>query len=105
MPSETFLSGVVKIHINCGGQVRFVEDLDQPGVEFTGECLYCETTSIPVENCIYIYEDDLPGDLTKHDIVETPATDLAELHWSETWRSYGDAVEGGLLEQIEMVVA
>lgn len=105
MPTETFLMGVVKIHQNCGGQVRWVECLNRPGVEFTGECVACEATNLPVEDCFHLYEDDLPGDLTKKDIVETPESDLAELHWSETWRSYEDAVEGGLLEQVEEIVA
>lgn len=105
MPTNTFLEGVVKIHINCGGQVRFVEDLKQPGVEFTGECLHCDATHLPEERCIYLYEDELPAELTKRDIVETPATDLRDLQWSETWECYEDAVEGGLLEQVAEVVA
>jgi len=88
MPNETFLCGVVKIHRKCGGIVRFVEDLEQSGIEFSGECLHCETTKIPEENCIYLYEEDLPDELSKKDLVETAASTLRELNWSETWRSY-----------------
>jgi|GEM_PF-1792880 Fe-S cluster biogenesis protein NfuA len=104
MPSETYLTGVVKIHQNCGGQVRLVEDLTQRSVEFSGQCLHCASSKIPKENCIFLYEDDLPGEFTKRDIVETPTQDLQELEWDDRWSCYEDAVDGGLLDQVQEVL-
>lgn len=42
----------VKIHEACGGIVRWVEALNQPGVHYTGECMHCASENIPEEHII-----------------------------------------------------
>lgn len=71
-----------KIHENCGGIVRWVEAIDQPGVGWTGECLACGEEHIVVEEMLPI------RGLDTETAFEASREDLRELEWDEndTWR-------------------
>lgn len=71
----------VKIHENCGGIVRWVEAIDQPGVGWTGDCTHCTADAIPVERIIPI------RGLEHRDALQLSVDELRELEWDDddTW--------------------
>lgn len=70
-----------KIHEGCGGYVRWVEAFDQPGVGYTGECLWCGHSRIVVEDIIPI---KARPDQTGYQLVKDVDPDtLAELEWDD----------------------
>lgn len=76
----------IKIHENCGGIVRWVEAIDQPGVQWTGDCQQCLADGgVVLEEIIALFDDsDLDTATTLRDRVEAiPAEDLAELEWDD----------------------
>lgn len=70
-----------KIHEGCGGLVRWVEAVDQPGVGFTGECLECAREHIPVEDIIPIRSDT--GQSGMELVSDVDQDTLADLEWDE----------------------
>jgi UDP-glucose 6-dehydrogenase len=66
---------IAKIHEGCGGQVRWVEAVLEPGIGFAGECLRCDATRLVVEGIIPI------DALRPRDIREIPADELADIEW------------------------
>lgn len=75
----------IKIHENCGGIVRWVEAIDQPGVQWTGDCRRCTQDGIVIEQIIALFDDsDLEATTTLRDRVESiSAEDLADLEWDD----------------------
>lgn len=74
----------VKIHAGCGGVCRWVEAVERPHVGYTGECLFCDTTNIAVEQMIPL------EDFTERQLLRVSPTDtLAGLEWDEhdDWES------------------
>ncbi|MDY6777170.1 MAG: hypothetical protein SVU32_00765 [Candidatus Nanohaloarchaea archaeon] len=64
MPSREWERSV-KIHEGCGGICRFVEAIDTPNVQWTGECLHCDATSLVLEDMIPIEKHPRDSDFTE----------------------------------------
>lgn len=79
MPEHT---DYAKIHEGCGGVIRWVEAIDQPGVGWTGECRHCGDERITIEEMLPI-----PG-LDVETAFKADREWLAELRWNDedTWR-------------------
>jgi len=79
MPEHT---DYAKIHEGCGGVIRWVEAIDQPGVGWTGECCHCGDERIAIEEMLPIRGLDVE---TAFNIDRAW---LAELRWDDddTWR-------------------
>lgn len=75
----------IKIHENCGGIVRWVEAIDTPGVQWTGDCRRCRRDGgIVLEEIIAIFDDQGLEATTLRDRVQAiPAEQLADLSWDD----------------------
>lgn len=97
---ETFIEGVVKVHLGCGGIVRAVEDLNTRAVEYGYECLHCQSDGIVREDLLFLYADEF-GDLDRQDLINAPRQRLEKIQWDKDWNGYEDAVKDGFLEKVE----
>jgi len=79
MPEHT---DYAKIHEGCGGVIRWVEAVNQPGVGWTGECCHCGDERIPIEEMLPI------RGLGVETAFNIDRAWLAELRWDDddTWR-------------------
>jgi len=76
----------MKIHVGCGGLVRWVEAYDQPGVGYTGECLGCSCDRVPVESILPFEIPDDEACVELYGRVE--AHDLREFEWDPEEHEY-----------------
>lgn len=67
------------IHEGCGGKVRWVQDIERPGVGWVGRCLHCGSEPLPVEGIIPLEEFDPETRLKSEDYVRE---ELAKLEWN-----------------------
>lgn len=71
----------VKLHENCGGLVRWVEALNKPGVQYTGQCLFCDRDGIPMERILPIeFGDDHE---LRDAVLAMDREDRADLRWND----------------------
>lgn len=83
----------VKIHQGCGGICRFVEAIDQPNTQWTGECLRCHTDNLPLEAMIPVEETnvDRMEDINfQEEIRDTPIEKREQLEWNDDQNWYGN---------------
>lgn len=72
----------VKVHEGCGGLVRWVEAMNQPGVHYTGQCQHCGREGIPMEKMIPLeYGGDDEYENAIHDMGRR---EREKLSWDET---------------------
>lgn len=79
--SRRWPPGTAKIHEGCGGLVRWVEAVKQPGVRWTGHCLKCEAEPLTIEDIVPVRPE---RDLEPIEVVNQTSTQtLAELQWDD----------------------
>ena len=92
---RTLSRGWAKIHEGCGGLCRFVEAWNRPGVGWTCECLFCETSNIPEEHVVFVTDPAVPHeDGAKALATEVAESDLDELEYDVELQQREDFAAG-----------
>jgi len=92
--------GCLKIHEGCGGQVRWVEAYETPGVGYHGECLHCDTEGLVLEDIIPVESGKAKRIVQNNAFSSEQQQALARIEWNEdqSWEKNQDRIKEALLD-------